>query len=98
MKLSARYFLAVLLLAASSCVSYKHVPYFQDLPQNAELSEDINNYKPILIQNNDVLSITVTSLNPEASAPFNPPPVTTQTQSNTLNNPVSTGFMVDQKG
>jgi polysaccharide export outer membrane protein len=97
MKLSIYYYaLAVLLLTLSSCVSYKHVPYFQDLPQSPEISGDITNYKTIVIQNNDILSITVTSLNLEASAPFSPPVANQQT--NTAYNPLSSGYLVDQKG
>ncbi|MGZ3873086.1 MAG: polysaccharide biosynthesis/export family protein [Mucilaginibacter sp.] len=96
MKLIPFFFLALLILAESSCISYKHVPYFQDLPQTSDTAETINNYKSILIQKNDILSITVTSLNPEASAAFNPPTMAGQTAG--VNNAASTGYMVDQNG
>ncbi|MDB5123506.1 MAG: sugar transporter [Mucilaginibacter sp.] len=96
MKLQLRYFFLLLLFVESSCISYKHVPYFQDMSQRSDILDDITNYKTIIIQNNDILSITVTSLNPEASAPFSPP-VTNQ-QTNTAYNPLSSGYLVDQKG
>src|SRR6187402_1479362 len=95
MKLILFSFLACLILVQSSCISYKHVPYFQDLPQK-DTAENINNYKAILIQKNDILNITVTSLNPEASAAFNPP-TTGATQGGT-GNAAATGYMVDQNG
>lgn len=97
MKLIPFFFLALLILAVSSCISYKHVPYFQDLPQTSDTAENINNYKSILIQKNDILNISVTSLNPEASAAFNPPTTSTQSTAGG-NNAASTGYMVDQNG
>src|SRR4051812_35224475 len=57
----------------SSCIAFKKVPYFQDIPQTGESEEPIKNFSPVLIQPFDVLTITVTSLNPEASALFNMP-------------------------
>ncbi len=46
---------------------------FRDLPQTGELKEAITNYKPMVIQKNDILSIRVSSLNAQASALFNNP-------------------------
>jgi polysaccharide export outer membrane protein len=58
------------LLSLSSCVSYKNVPYFQDLkPQNT--TEDITNYVPHTIAPKDELLIHVSNLNPDASVIFN---------------------------
>lgn len=99
MKLILFSFLALFVLAQSSCISYKHVPYFQDLPQNADTIANINNYKAIVIQKNDILNITVTSLNPEASAAFNPPTTSGSTQAGgSGSNAAATGYMVDQNG
>ena len=50
-------------LSFSSCVSYKHIPYFQDLPQAIVLNQDIENQSPVVIQPNDILSIAVSSQN-----------------------------------
>lgn len=60
-------------IALSSCTSYKKVPYFRDLPEDKELVQTISNYTPLIIQENDVLQIRVSSLNAEASMLFNNP-------------------------
>lgn len=50
----------------SSCSSYKSVPYFQDLNRSSTATEKIDNFSPFIIQKEDILSITVSSLNPDA--------------------------------
>ena len=57
-------------IALSGCNSYKKVLYFQDLDRSKITREDITNYSPLIIQTEDILSINVSSLNPEASAVF----------------------------
>ncbi|WP_183559898.1 polysaccharide biosynthesis/export family protein [Mucilaginibacter sp. SP1R1] len=61
-------FILVLLIAVfSSCSSsYKSIPYFQDLERSNTLKENIDNFSPLTIQKEDILGITVSSLNPEA--------------------------------
>lgn len=93
-------FLGLLLL--SSCgVQYKQVPYFQDLSDTAHLEEQITNLRELKIQNDDILGITVSSLNIEASAIFNMG-TTSSVQGNSSGsvNPsvTSNGFLVDQDG
>lgn len=58
---------AVLLFA--SCTNSRKIVYFNNV-KDATFPASGDN-KPIIIKPNDVLSITVTSLNAEASAPFN---------------------------
>lgn len=58
--------LFVVLSALYSCSSYKKVPYFQDVNRTKSTIEDINNFSPLTIQPSDILSITVSSLNPLA--------------------------------
>jgi polysaccharide export outer membrane protein len=72
------------------------VPYYKDVSQKADSVAVISNYKPMLIQKNDLLGIYVSSLSQEASALFNYnlmgiPGVTTSTS------PV-TGFLVNDAG
>lgn len=90
-KTNKRNFFIILIGCAlfSSCISYKEVPYFRDLPPEPEISETISNYSPLLIQKNDVLNITINSLNPEASNIFNPPATLPSS---------GTGITVDQNG
>lgn len=96
------FYLFVAVLFMSSCgVKYKSVPYFTDLPVDSALQEKILNQTILTIQKNDILAITVSSLNPEASAIFNMG-TTSSLQSNTAANvnPTNTanGFIVDQDG
>jgi len=69
-----------LLLVLASCSDTKKLPYFQGLPDGNIKAVESN--VQAIIQKNDILSITVSSLNPEASAIFNAP---------NLSNPSSTG-------
>lgn len=54
------------LLAFFSCNSYRRIPYFQDVNREKRAIEDINNFSPLTIQPSDILSVTVSSLNPLA--------------------------------
>jgi polysaccharide biosynthesis/export protein len=53
-----------------ACNSYKKVLYFQDLDRVNIRREPIKNYSALVIQTEDILEISVASLNPEASAVF----------------------------
>lgn len=76
-----------------SCSSYKKISYFQDLNQTAPTIEQIKNFSPITIQPEDMLGISISSLNPESSAVFN-------FTSNTVNGATENygGYLVDQEG
>jgi len=58
-----------LVLLFASCSSPKKIVYFNNV-KDASFNTTGEN-KPIIIKPNDILSITVSSLNAEASAPFN---------------------------
>jgi polysaccharide export outer membrane protein len=94
------YLLVTIVLFFSSCVSYKRVPYFQDLRDTSNIQEQIQNQTVLKIQKDDILAVSVTSLNPEASAIFNvgnasnSSPATGITPSTSQPN----GFLVDQEG
>ncbi len=96
MKKTIYLFIAVLFLSACG-VKYKTIPYFVDLPAG-NLAEDINNQTVLKIQKDDILAITVSSLNAEANAIFN-------TANNNGSQSTSTGaasqiigFVVDKSG
>lgn len=93
--------LAVAVFISSCGVKYKSVPYFQDLPADSVIQEQIKNQTSLKIQKDDILAITVSSLNPEASAIFNLGN-TSSNQSGVASNVdprlTANGFMVDQKG
>ncbi len=95
------YLLSIILFLSACGVKYKSVPYFQDLPPLENVQEDIANTAVLKIQKDDILGITVSSLNPEASAIFNMGN-TSSLQGNASGNinPAITanGFMVDVNG
>ncbi len=67
---STLYFL-ILIPFLSSCGSYKHIPYFQDLDKSAPIEQTVDNYVPFTIQPTDILRINVSSRNSESSDIFN---------------------------
>jgi len=54
-----------------SCNTYKQVTYFQDLNRIEPTKESVNNSGTLIIKPDDVLGVSVSSLNAEASAVFN---------------------------
>jgi len=82
------------ILSLTSCESYKKIPYFQDLDKSKVTTEDITNYTPHIIQSGDELLIHVSSLNPDADAPYNN---TLQTSAVSASIPLY-DYLVDQKG
>ncbi|RZK74936.1 MAG: polysaccharide export protein [Pedobacter sp.] len=93
------YLLLAVVLLSSCGVKYKSVPYFTDLPLDSTVQEQIKNQTALKIQKNDILALTVTSLNPEASAIFNMGS-TSSVQGNGSSNPTNNanGFLVDENG
>lgn len=83
-------FISLLLLYG--CNSYKKVLYFQDIDRTNIRSEEVSNYSPLVIQTEDIIGISVASLNPEASAIFS--------FSSNSGGGASAGseYLVDQKG
>lgn len=87
------YMLSLLCILSVSCTNTKKAVYFADqadavLPASAPIPE-------ITIRNNDLLSISVSSLNPGASAIFNTPNVPLPNQGS---NSPSSGYLVNSKG
>lgn len=81
----------------SSCVSKKEVLYFQDL-ENAREEQKSKSYTTI-IRPDDLLTITVSALNPETVIPFNPPLISTPTGDGSINGvrQIQT-YLVDKDG
>lgn len=82
----------------TACVSTKKTVYFDDL-QDTTLQNKYAIPEP-LIQQGDILSITVTSLNTEASIIFNTPNISNVSASTTGGGTVNqaSGYLVDFKG
>lgn len=71
MKKNSILLLFVIVSLLGSCVQYKDVLSYEETSVFPSTAQTITNYQPIVIQPNDILQITVSSLAPAASAPFN---------------------------
>jgi polysaccharide export outer membrane protein len=86
-------FLVFICMILLSCGSYKKATYFQDVDREQFTKEAIENFSPITIQPADILSISISSLNPESSAVFN-----FASNSTPGGTESSGGYLVDQHG
>ena len=85
------------LILFSSCVNTRKATYFNN-QGNTEFMAQHEDIEPV-IKENDLLSISVSSLNPEASAMFNAPNVSNaQTYSAMGPSTPTSGYLVDQDG
>ena len=91
--------LAVLAMVLSSCGSVKDIAYFQNKVANQP--EQIDKHAGIVIQPKDMLSIVVSSRNPELVAMFNLPVISYQAGSEVVNSSYQQrlmGYVVDNEG
>lgn len=90
----------VALAAGCSTTTYQQIDYLQDL--NREATLEMKENKGIVIQPQDMLSIIVSSRDPELSAPLNKPSVTYQAGSEVTSTSGSyqriLGYVVDNAG
>src|SRR3989442_5372020 len=100
MKLRCNIFVPALFLCAIisciSCVNTKKVAYLNDVRDSVSLASDAG-LEPV-IQKNDLLSITVSSLSPQATLVFNTANITPQTSSANGNALQTTGYLVTHDG
>jgi len=95
-------FILSVLVIFSGCVTSKRIPYFQDIQliESAKLDSAIKFSEP-LIQPDDILSITIFTLNPATSAVINQT-ISTPTigggANTSLNAQATNGFLVDRNG
>jgi len=89
----------VVFFALASCTPSRNIVYLSDL-KGTDYSEEIKNKVDPKIQPDDVLSITVSSLNPESNLLFNSGILQTlgSTSSTPSSSRASEGYLVDQKG
>lgn len=67
--------MAILLTSSmTSCVTYKHVPYFQDVPDSTRLSVARAQYHALRIEKGDLLTVNIQTIDPEANAIFSQMP------------------------
>jgi polysaccharide biosynthesis/export protein len=93
------YVLAVLLLVNPAC-SQRNLVYFSDLPRAANNESPISNYSQPTIQPDDILSVSVSSLNPESNVLFNNVILPTSANSGQViaATKVNEGYTVDKSG
>jgi polysaccharide export outer membrane protein len=102
-------FFSLLFIGLTGCTSSRDLTYFHDLKGGTKYSASIPNNTPLHFQTGDLLSVTVTSLNPESSVLFNTGVIVATsnantTEASTVNNAVSNikrqdeGYVVDQAG
>lgn len=87
------------LLVSAGCINTKRVTYFNNLGEGV-IPSSIVNLEPV-IQKSDILSITVTSPNPEATVMFNAPNLafsSAATNAGPGNIAPSAGYLVSQEG
>ncbi|WP_345951524.1 MULTISPECIES: polysaccharide biosynthesis/export family protein [unclassified Mucilaginibacter] len=87
-----------IMVAYSSCNSYKKIPYFQNLDKSRNTKQSITNYTPLTIQPADILGINISSSNPEASAVFNYNLSSINGTSNVSSNNPVIGYLVNTQG
>ena len=92
------YFL-VLTIFISSCAN-RNLVYFSDLAEGSANETPIKNYIQPVIQADDILSITVSSLNPESNVLFNNVilPTTANSGGVIAATKVNEGYLVDKSG
>lgn len=94
------FFLSLAILCLASCSTKKEILYFQDIEsiKNYEIPEQ---FEP-KIEVNDVLRITVSSLNEEVVKPFEMPGMNNSRSGggggNSSNNAILNGYLVDAEG
>jgi len=96
-----KFFTGALLIAAfgmQSCNTYKHVAYFQDVPDSTRLTIQNTRYNDLVIQSDDQLSISIQTMDPEANAIFNQNAATGTALPLTATSSGTALYLVDSKG
>ena len=94
------YFLCItLFLLSCSCKSSRNLVYFSDMQSEAISQTPIENSTEPKIQPNDLLSISLSSLNPESNILFNSGMLLPATNSNSASlYKLNEGYLVDKNG
>ena len=87
---------ALIMLVSISCTSTKKTVYFYNVQDTTFLQRGNETEKPI--EENDILSVSISSLNAEASVPFNSPNNTIRSTTVTGSNTEPGGYLVGSDG
>lgn len=82
--------LCIVCLSTTSCFRYTDLLSYHEAPHIPSTPQAINNFKPLVIQTNDILRIQISSSSPIAAEPFN---ATSSGQNSVLD-----GYLVDANG
>src|SRR5688572_20187589 len=98
-RLATRTIYLAMLVIISSCAK-RNLVYFSDLPTSSNNDTPIKNYVQPKIQPDDLLSITVSSLNTESNILFNNVVIPTNAQTTTggISRRINEGYLVDKSG
>lgn len=93
------FLLTILSISLFSCAK-RNLVYFSDIYEDTEFSVPVQNSSEPRIQVDDLLSITVTSLNPESNMLFNVGVLMPSGDRNNtiVNNPINENYLVDKDG
>jgi len=86
-------YLLVAVLALTSCANLKKAIYFDNIP-DSQFKSNFENLEPVL-RENDLLSISVSSLNPDATQMFNPSNSSETAKNNEKRAPE---YLIDEEG
>lgn len=99
------FFYSLLFLAHvfTSCINTKKITYFRDIPDTSHKSSaQITRYSDPLIQPDDILSITIQTIDPTTSVVINqlgaPMPAVGTSSANPIGQQQISGFLVDKEG
>lgn len=101
MKVFIRVFFFLMILSLTGCNSYKKIPYMMDSSEYMTRDTTNNQLYDARIMPKDLLTITVSSTEPEAAIPFNltVPTIQNNTQNTyTTSQPVLQTYLVDNNG
>jgi polysaccharide export outer membrane protein len=83
----------------AACTGNRNLVYFSDLPKTTDFTTPIRNYTAPKIQTDDILSISVSSLNPESNVLFNNVLLpATGNSTNVIADKINEGYLVDNEG
>lgn len=88
-------------MLSTSCKTYKNIPYFVDFPDTAyRTSVKTQPFKSPVIKPDDLLSITIETVDPEITALLNSANAVTQPVGSAFSTPAQTipGYLVDKNG
>jgi polysaccharide biosynthesis/export protein len=88
-------FAVILMITFSSCVDKKKLVYFNNL-ETPGFSDTTNKVPSLVIHSGDILQITVSTIDRDITALFNPNNVLNATTNTTI--PIAQGYLVDKEG